>query len=248
MAFGLAFAETFFRVKTFSKVMLACFFFLASSCNYSSEQKNAKGNHSTQSANHHMHKRPFIELIKNFEDPERELWQKPQKLIESLGNLSGKTIADIGAGTGYFSFRLAEAGASVWALDVDDRFLKYIKNKKVELNDSLVLPKKIPYDDPLLDSSSVDIVLIVDTYHHIEEREKYFKKVLKGLKAGGKLMVVDFKKEETTHGPPLEMRISGLKVLKELQQAGFSKAIIDVNTLPQQYIVTAKKAIPRQKL
>ena len=207
------------------------------SCNSSStEKEHNKGGHS---ANKHMHKSSFEELVKRFEDPTREEWQKPQLVLDKLGDINGKVIADIGAGTGYFSFKMADRGAKVLALDVDQRFIDYIKTNKGALEVEVI---KVPFDNPLLDSASIDAAIIVDTYHHIENRPEYFSKVLKGIKSGGKLLVVDFKKEETPHGPPANMRLSGYEVIKELQKVGFSKVIIDTKTLPYQYIISAKKA------
>lgn len=196
------------------------------------EQKN-------QHANKHMHQSTFEELVERFEDPKRAKWQKPEIVIEKLGKINGKTIADIGAGTGYFSRRLAQKGAKVLALDVDSLFLDYIdKNSADSLN---IVTRKIPFNSPQLDSAEVDAVVIIDTYHHIESRYDYFRDVWRGMKAGGQLMVVDFKKEKTPEGPPVDMRIEGFKLMRELQDAGFIKVVIDVHTLQNQYIIMAKK-------
>lgn len=190
-------------------------------------------------ANQHMHQSSFEELVERFEDPKRGAWQKPELVIEKLGKIEGKTFADIGAGTGYFSRRLAQKGANVLALDVDSLFLDYIDKNTA---DSLkIVTRKIPYDKPLLDSAEVDAVIIVDTYHHLENRYDYFRDVWRGMKAGGQLMIVDFKKEKTAEGPPVEMRIEGFEVMRELQNAGFVKVVIDVQTLSNQYIILAKK-------
>lgn len=195
--------------------------------------------HKSQHANKHMHQSTLQELVERFEGPERAKWQKPELVIEKLGDINGKTIADIGAGTGYFSRRLAQKGANVLALDVDSLFLDYIDKNSA---DSLSIEtRRVPFDSPLLDSAEVDAVVIIDTYHHIENRHAYFRDVWRGMKAGGQLMVVDFKKEKTPEGPPVEMRIQGFKVMRELQDAGFIKVVIDVQTLENQYIITAKK-------
>jgi 2-polyprenyl-3-methyl-5-hydroxy-6-metoxy-1,4-benzoquinol methylase len=191
------------------------------------------------SANEHMHKSSFEELVKKFEDPERVAWQKPELVIEKLGDIQGKKVADIGAGTGYFSRRMAEKGASVLALDVNEKFLDYINENSEDSLD--IVTRKIPLDSPQLDSAEVDAVIIIDTYHHIENRYEYFRDVWRGMKAGGQLMVVDFKKKKTPHGPPVEMRLEGFNVMKELQKAGFVKVVIDIKTLDYQYIVLAKK-------
>jgi 2-polyprenyl-3-methyl-5-hydroxy-6-metoxy-1,4-benzoquinol methylase len=195
--------------------------------------------HKSLSANYHMHKSSFEELVEKFENPERDQWQKPDLVIEKLGDIKGKKIADIGAGTGYFSRRLAQKGASVLALDIDEQFLNFINTHS---SDSLtIVTRKIPFNSPQLDSAEVDAVIVVDTYHHIENRYDYFRDVWRGMKAGGQLMVVDFKKKKTPHGPPTEMRVEGFDVMRELQKAGFIKVVIDTKTLDYQYIIMAKK-------
>jgi len=195
--------------------------------------------HKSLSANYHMYKSSFEELVEKFENPERDQWQKPDLVIEKLGDIKGKKIADIGAGTGYFSRRLAQKGASVLALDIDEQFLNFINTHS---SDSLtIVTRKIPFNSPQLDSAEVDAVIVVDTYHHIENRYDYFRDVWRGMKAGGQLMVVDFKKKKTPHGPPTKMRVEGFDVMRELQKAGFIKVVIDTKTLDYQYIIMAKK-------
>ena len=190
-------------------------------------------------ANHHMNETPFHELVERFESDERTEYQKPEEVIHSLGNLSGLKVMDLGAGTGYFSFRLAEAGARVIAADVDDRFLDYIKKKKKSLNlsDSIVELRKVPYNSPELVEYEVDVVLIVNTYHHIENRSEYFKKVKTGLKDDGRLVVIDFQKIELPVGPPLEMKLSPSEVESELDLAGFKEFSVDSTLLPYQCIL-----------
>ena len=92
-----------------------------------------------------MHKLSVEELAQRFEDPSRDAWQKPDQVIALLGDIKGKTVVDIGAGSGYFTFRLAEKGARVVAADVDDDFQNFIAHKKEELDysDDQVRLKKI---------------------------------------------------------------------------------------------------------
>ncbi len=192
-------------------------------------------------ANHHMNQRPFEELVAHFEDPARDEWQKPEAVLAVLGDLQDKTVMDIGSGTGYFSFRMARAGARVICADVDERFLDYIAQKVDQTEQwagSRIETRKVPFDSPALAAHEVDIVLIVDTYHHIEDRISYFKSVRQGLKPGGKLVVIDFFKEEAPVGPPVKMKMSEEQVASELHKAGFQSIDIDVETLPYQYIIT----------
>lgn len=206
-------------------------------------QDGHKGHKDHNAANKHMHKRSFEDLVKSFESEDRTKWQKPDEVIKKLGDVKDKTVMDIGSGTGYFSFKLVAQGAKVIAADVNDKFQGYIKQRKekAKLRDEQLTTRKVPFDSPDLKAEEADHVMIVDTYHHIENRIDYFKKVLVGLKAGGKLLVVDFKKEETPHGPPLKMRLTAEEVKKELTEAGFTNIVIDNELLPYQYTVLAGK-------
>ncbi|MCB0738408.1 MAG: class I SAM-dependent methyltransferase, partial [Bacteroidetes bacterium] len=152
-----------------------------------SESKKQDANH----ANEHMHQSSFEELVERFEDPERATWQKPELVINLMNINTGQTIADIGAGTGYFSFPIAKRGAEVVAIDVDEKFLQYITQKKDSLHKVEI--RLSEYDDPLLALHEVDKALMVNVAHHIEKRAKYFNKVRKGLKVGGSFYIVDFK-------------------------------------------------------
>lgn len=238
-------------------ILIICFSFFLISCGRTQQQeggnkqiekhnKNDHENHGHNHANKHMHHTPVNELITAFESEERSKTQKPYQVINLLGNINNHKILDIGAGSGYFSFKMAEQGADVIAGDVDDEFLAYIKDKnsKVRLKSGSVVTKKLPYDSPELRSEEIDEAIIVNTYHHIENRVHYFSKVLDGLKPGGKLMVVDFMKkhfEEKVEGPPYEMRIASDIVIKELMESGFDNFQINNDLLPFQYILIAYK-------
>ncbi|MCF6348206.1 MAG: class I SAM-dependent methyltransferase [Flavobacteriaceae bacterium] len=192
-------------------------------------------------ANEQMHKTPVAKLIKRFESPERDAYQQPEKVLAYIGDVTNKTILDIGAGSGYFSIRLAKKGAYVIAGDVDDEFLNYIKERvEKEHLDSLIEVRKLPYDSPVLKEEEVDKVLIVNTYHHIEDRSVYFAKVLKGLKQDGELIVIDFFKKDLPIGPPADHKISKEKVLEELKQAGFKDFEVNTELLEMQFIIRAK--------
>ena len=198
-------------------------------CHHSHGDKKPHGTHHAHDhdhhghANAHMHNTPFEELVDRFESPERATWQKPELVLEAMGDLEGRKIMDIGAGTGYFSIRMAKKGAHVIAGDVDDRFQDYIREKLVR--DSLthldIACRKLPYDSPALGKEEVDKVLIVNTYHHIENRVSYFSKVRDGLAEGGELIVIDFFKKELPVGPPVGMKFTEVEVTEELRNAGF---------------------------
>ena len=192
-------------------------------------------------ANTHMNQVPFEDLVDSFESAEREHWQKPDEVVAALGDINGMTIMDIGSGTGYFSFRLVEAGAKVICADVDDRFLNHIRQRKEAegLTDAQMEIRKVPYDSSSLKTAEVDMAIIVDTYHHIQNRTEYFAEVRRGLKPGGRLVVVDFLKIEVPVGPPVEMKLNADTIVDELRSAGFQDFEIDQELLPYQYIIFA---------
>lgn len=202
-------------------------------------QHGGKHQHHHSHANKHMNQSSFEDLVKRFESPERDAYQQPEKVLDYIGDVAGQSILDIGAGTGYFSFKLADRGAKVIAGDVDDRFQNFIQRKMDKENASKVTLRKLPYDSPALKTQEVDKVLIVNTYHHIEKRVPYFQEVLQGLKEKGELIVIDFKKREGP-GPPLAMKMSADFIVKELRKAGFENIKVNTHLLEHQYIIRAK--------
>lgn len=193
-------------------------------------------------ANRYMHRSSTENLIRHFESEERDAYQKPAEIIEYIGPLQGKTVMDLGAGSGYFSVRLARAGAKVIAADVDDDFLAFVKNRieKEDLSE-YIETRKLPYDSPLLKEHEVDKVLLVNTYHHIENRPDYFKKVLAGLKVDGELIIIDYFKKDLPVGPPRDHKISMPQVISELEQSGYTHINQNTQLLPYQYIIRAKQ-------
>jgi 2-polyprenyl-3-methyl-5-hydroxy-6-metoxy-1,4-benzoquinol methylase len=197
--------------------------------------------HGHHSANEYMHQSSLEELIERFESPERDAYQQPDKVLAFLGDLEGKKIMDIGAGSGYFSVKLAEKGANVIAADVSDEFQEVIQKRIDENNLENIELRKLPFDGPELAEGEVDMVFIVNTYHHIEDRSAYFSKVKKGTKADGELVLIDFfKSEDVPVGPPVEHKIAIDQMVSELKEAGYTNFEVNVDLLEYQYIVKAK--------
>lgn len=198
---------------------------------------NGEPKDSTKTANEYMHQSSTEDLIKRFESPERDAYQKPEKVLNYLGKLKNKKIMDIGAGSGYFSVKLAEKGANVIAADVNDEFQALLKKRIEENQLENIELRKIPYDSPNLSEGEVDMVLIVNTYHHIEDRSAYFSKVKQGLKMNGELVVIDFFKADVPVGPPTHHKISIDQVVAELKAAGYTQFEVNVDLLSYQYII-----------
>jgi len=191
-------------------------------------------------ANEYMLQSSVEDLIRRFESPERDAYQQPLKVLEYLGNLKGLTVMDIGAGSGYFSVKLAEEGARVIAADVDDEFQEFLKRRIAENDLSNIETRKIPYDDPGMAKEEVDMVLMVNSYHHIENRPDYFAKVREGIKPGGELVIIDYFKFEIPVGPPADHKVSMDVVVNELKEAGFTAFDVNVELLEYQFVIRAK--------
>lgn len=192
-------------------------------------------------ANAHMHRIPFEQLVANFESPARDAWQKPDAVMAFIGDVRGKTVMDIGSGTGYFSFRLARAGAHVICADVDPRFLDYIgeRMQKEGIDPATMERRHLAVDSPGLAAGEADLVLLVDVYHHVADRAAYFAQVRAGLAPGGRLLVIDFFKRDDPVGPPADIKVGADTVVAELTRAGFSRFAIERDLLPYQYLVEA---------
>lgn len=186
----------------------------------------------------------FESLVKNLEDPERVNWQNPQMVLDKMGDLSGKTIADIGVGTGYFAFRILREGGRVIGIDIEQKFIDYIEERKSdlpeELSENLITRLTVP-DDPAIGPEEADWVLIVNTFYILNNRISYLKKIRQGLKPGGKLIVVDFKTGDMPIGPPDIEKVSVEQAASLIRSAGFNILESDQGSLQYQYILVAQK-------
>jgi 2-polyprenyl-3-methyl-5-hydroxy-6-metoxy-1,4-benzoquinol methylase len=218
--------------------MRRCFLFLAAIALMQPLFAQQQG----QTANTQVNGQTFEEMVKALERPDRASWQKPEEVIAALGPIKGLKVVDIGCGTGYFSFRLEQAGANVIAADIDERFLGYVDSvrKARGITEKNLQTRKLPADDPKLDKREVNIAFMVNTYHHIENRKAYFAKVKAGLKGQGFVVIIDYFKKELPIGPPVSMKLSAEEIIRELTLAGFSNFKVDDKMLPFQYILYAQ--------
>ena len=193
-------------------------------------------------AHHEMHHRfeKADDWAPMFDDPKRDEWQQPDRVVAALSLAPGMAVADIGAGTGYFEKRLATAvgtTGAVIAIDVEPDMVRYLRERAHRENTPNVEARLGTTDDPKLAPASVDRILIVDTWHHVGNRVAYAKKLATALRPGGFVLVVDFTLD-TTRGPPKPMRMPPEKVIEELTQAGLRATTVDVG-LPDQYVIKA---------
>jgi len=186
----------------------------------------------------------FENLIADFESNDRVIWQKPGMVISLLGDLEGKTVADIGAGSGYFTFRLVPRAKKVIGVDIDPRFINFMDSVKVRLPEQFrdrFESRLAKPDDPMLKPNEADAVIMVNTYGYIENRVKYLQTLSAGMSVGGVLLIIDFKKNSLPVGPDDEYKIALSQVERELKAGGFEISKTDNEALDYQYIVLAAK-------
>jgi SAM-dependent methyltransferase len=171
-----------------------------------------------------------------FDDPARDAWQRPDDVLRWLALAPDARVADLGAGTGYFSVRLARAVPSgrVWAEDIEPTLVAHMRARVSRDVLANVFPVLGTTEDPML-PEPVDLVLVVDTYHHISDRPAFFRRLHDRLRPNGRLVIVDFR-ESSPMGPPREHRLSPETVTRELAEAGY-RASGTYDSLPNQYVL-----------
>lgn len=193
----------------------------------------------------HKHHHAFAdpaEMSKTWNNPDRDKWQHPEEIIAALALKPRATVADIGAGTGYMVAHLSKAvgqDGTVIAIDASAEMVEYLAKRSADLGPAEIVPRKVGHDDPELQTDSVDVVLTLDTWHHVNGREAYAKKVYEGLKHGGRFVVIDFEVDAEI-GPPKAMRLEPGQVTKQLEAAGF-RAEVMKESMPRHYMVVGYK-------
>jgi cyclopropane fatty-acyl-phospholipid synthase-like methyltransferase len=178
---------------------------------------------------------------RRFDSSERLEWQKPEHVVSLLEIEPGMTVVDLGAGTGFFAPYLADAvgeQGTVLALDVEPNMVEHLSDRVAAEDLGQVKPRLVEYDDPGLSPGSVDRILIVNTWHHIDDRPLYTGKLLSALRPGGRIFVVDFERHSPL-GPPARHRLLAAEVIAEMQAGGLTASQIDED-LPHQYIVVGR--------
>ncbi len=184
--------------------------------------------------------KPGIDEV--YENSNREVWQKPELVIDALGSLSGKTVADIGAGQGFFAARLAKTAERVVAIDINPTFIAYLE----AVRDSLPAATRdrmevrlADRNDPNLRDGETDVIMMVNTFMYIENQEDYLRLLKKKLKPGGQLLIVDFKRKRTPIGPNAKLRLPLFELEDMLVAAGYRLERSDDRSLDYQYVVRA---------
>lgn len=177
---------------------------------------------------------------KQFDSADRAAWQRPDAVVAALGLTPAMRVADLGAGTGYFTVRLARAvpQGRVFAEDIEPDMVRYLGVRATKEGLGNVEAVQGSADDPRL-PGGLDAALMVDVYHHVDGPVAFFAKVRAAMKPGALLAIVDFKKDapDDAPGPPASMRIEDAEVVAQLTEAGFVHEKTDRALLPYQYVV-----------
>lgn len=192
------------------------------------------------------HMKPFADVEKYIEFLERKdraIWQKPDTVISSMNLKGTETIADVGAGSGYFSFRFASKlpKGKVIAIDIEPEMIRHIHHKAMSADIKNIEVVLASEDDPKI-SAKVDIVFICDVLHHLKNRAEWLDKLSSKIKKGVKLILIEFKEGNLPEGPPEKIKISGKEMLALVTKAGFTLIHKNTTILPyQNYFVFEKK-------
>jgi len=224
---------------------------IVGSCFYSCHKKKSSEDNSglflEKSANFSLKDSSQVYLEFNTElnletEKDRGSWQNPDLVIDKLGEISGKIVADIGSGTGYFTFPISKSAKRVLAIDIEQRYLDYIEDRKLELpiDQADVIETRLTVEnEPNLHADEVDAILMVNVYYYLNDKFAYMNIVNNALRNDGILVLVDFKLGTLPVGPSGKKN-SPEEVMENLKSAGFIDIILDTESLQYQYIITAK--------
>ena len=180
--------------------------------------------------------------------PEREKEEEPKKVIETLDLKPDMVIADIGAGSGYYSFRLAEkvgAKGKVLAVDIQKEMLDIIRDRMEKRKVRNIEPILGTESDPKLPANGVDLILLVDVYHEFSYPFEMTEAMIKSLKPGGRMVFVEFRKEDPKV-PILEVhKMSQAQVLKEMKPHAL-KHFKTIDSLPWQHVIIFTKKAEKE--
>lgn len=181
---------------------------------------------------------------KVFDDPKRDQWQRPEELVAALALEPGRTVADLGAGTGYFASRLSRAvgeNGAVFVVEVEPTLVTHLRDRAEKEKTPNVVPVLASADNPRLPPASVDLALFVDAYHHVDGRSAYLAVLQRSLKPGARVAIVEWKPGKQPYGPREENhKIPREQVEREMAAAGFELAQAP-DLLQHQYLLVFER-------
>ncbi|HBI42169.1 MAG TPA: methyltransferase type 11 [Planctomycetales bacterium] len=183
------------------------------------------------------------------ERPEREKEEQPTKLLEALKVRPGDVVADVGAGSGYLSFRLAEVvgdKGKVLAEDIQPEMLDIIRKRMKDKKVANVEPVLGTITDPKLPKAGVDLILMVDVYHEFDHPLEMTEAMVKALKPGGRLVFVEYRLEDKDVPIKLVHKMSQEQVAKEMGPHPL-RYVKTLDGLPWQHIIIFEKKADKEE-
>lgn len=180
------------------------------------------------------------------ERPEREQEENPEGALDALNLKPGMTVADVGAGTGYMSLKLAKRvgpTGKVYAEDVQAEMLRQVRTNAAKANAANVVAVQGSFTDPMLPKGQMDLVLLVDVYHEFSEPQKMLRGIRASLKPDGRLVLLEYRKEDPKIPIREEHKMTVAEVKTELEAEGFKISQV-IETLPRQHILILTKTTP----
>ena len=175
--------------------------------------------------------------------PGRLMWQKPERVLRALGLRRGQVVADVGAGPGFWTLRLARRvgpRGHVFALDPEPAALEVLRRRLAQARVRNVTPVLNDDDAPLLPEAACDLVMIVNVYHHFAQPAAFLERVARCLKPRGRLVNIDWADRDTPEGPPAHRRIPPAVFLRHARRAGLVLAK-EHDFLPYQYFLVLRR-------
>jgi ubiquinone/menaquinone biosynthesis C-methylase UbiE len=174
---------------------------------------------------------------------ERDIEEAPDKALDALDLQPGSTVADIGAGSGYMTARMAKRvgpSGTVYAEDIQPQMIELLKERLKRERLTTVIPVLGTPDDPKLPPASIDLMLLVDVYHEFSDPVKMLNGMRAALKSGGRLVLLEYRKEDPSIPIRLEHKMTVTEAKTEVEAAGFTLTKVD-ERLPRQHILIFTK-------
>ena len=171
--------------------------------------------------------------------PERESEEHPDQALDDIVIAKGSVVADVGAGAGYITWRLAARvgpAGKVYANDVEPKMLDLLRRKMAERHITNVEPVLGALDDPKLPRATLDLILLVDVYHEFSEPQKMLRHMRDSLKPGGRLVLLEYRAEDPDVPIRAEHKMTVAQVKAEIEPEGFHMDRV-IETLPRQHIL-----------
>jgi SAM-dependent methyltransferase len=193
-----------------------------------------------------MTRRELAGALKRQLNPRRARWQKPAAVVRALGLRRGQIVAEIGAGPGYFTPRLARAvGAAghVFAVDPEAAVLDVLRRRLARRGVRNVTPVLGRDDDPLLPRGLCQVAVLINVYHHLRRARPFLRRLVAALPRGARVVNVDWR-EDSEFGPPPRRRVPVTRFLRDARRAGL-RLVAERRLLPHQYFLVLEA--PRRR-